>query len=1051
MTTELEQCVQADGTIRLPLAGSYSKRAVQIPVGFWLGLSDDEIADYALSDAQLFPLVWGLVRPRADGRYSPAEVYFLAGRKEVNRYGEGWRRVRSGVATMRRYWVSVWSLELGLRVADGDGLAARIFNAELFRFFSERLEHRGATVQYELGGVEGVVVDGARSIEAVVTLPVRVPAVGWAREAKVRAVAEEASTLYDGWLASTAQALGPQGMARWMGRRYPFFVGGLGLPTGASERALRFFGGVAIGAREGMTQGALELGLPAGDAVVPEKVLGICRRALRVYVAAHYPRLEYSSRASGVGKLDAMVGAARVVRFGTKEVVGVEGIEKKAFYNFPVGVQESFASWAGVVAASFRALCSAGASQVLEGEAKEFFGELGFRFEPGLEIRFVEGWPRKQVQKIVERAAVKEDAAWCYGRLATLVRRLVDQHMEAGGLRLDFRVELGEDSLFGSRPELAGGGASYWEQVEDVAAVRLGNSQARKLGVALVAPPESRSIDWGDVGDRRSFSERWLNEHVKEICPSYWDHWSKQVEVGRQQDKEEGKGVFPTMRNGEVVKLCYSWLQGTNEQWAKGVVCLEGAMRAYLRGVGFGILSDGGLKPSEYGEGKSRLGGVGLFWQELGVTNGLASRVDMAAVPSWRWYLLREAYLAAYVWAWAEFLYGDWSPLNFRWKSRFRRSLSLMSGLVGVTTRPLPPQAWEGGSVPAWEGLPLGVDIEKENLSGATFLNFVGLDSLGGDLVRSTGDKEARGFLCGGKPFQLAAAMFPSVLKPSDKVHNYPVMGGILVSSFRGPGWFEFKESDKRWHVVKQYTGTWCYGLGGWENGRAFQLLGNWFVTGQSRYMSLLVGQAFQRWCNGNGVDPQSLPVWGQFGLLNSEQWLSSVGMTPLFEGATGGGDLEGFGVPMFSGAYQFDAWVKLGKEALRGWSLVEQAPLSYPMTTLRSCFTDRLMAGHSVAWLDRVLRGLGHGVDPVQLSLPLVEAPAELMAGLPASEQEAFTRWRERIWAPLLRCDLKYLPQRPWNETEEWFWPGECFSPTVEALWRDWVRPWAQGRPERK
>lgn len=1055
MPNLLAECRVGD-VVRLPLGRPVAVRGSAIGSAWWLGLGNKALAAYALQDQELFLLVWGMAGARTDPGETPASLYFdAAGR--VDPLAPGCRRVLARVGRMRRQWAFAWRSLMGLILTERDTVADRVMAAEAFRFLGEALVSAGRA-----GALGGPAPGNAGALDAGVYWPVRSVSAHPCFKQGLKPVGEGANSAFELWFRGSVMGWGIQGAARWVARRWALLDACLGLPARARELGGLFGDGSPFRVSEGrcaplvaplavaQVPPALP-GLEAGPVVAPT-ALEHCRRALGLYARDRFDVTTFGTRRRRGDRELPPVGAGLGRRFGGGPQVPVAGLPSGRLRALPPAVRYAFVRWAGMVGRSFVQLCSApdvASVPTLGEDAAQLFRRLGFRMGPPLDACFARGWCHHEVSFILAEAGVGDDRVDFSERLAGLVSELIAQHMAAAGLRRVFHLEQSVDSLFGVRPALASPG-SFWDDVEAAATVRLANRSASVLGVAFSTASGLRRLDWGPVQDRRSFAERWLNKSFESSCPTYFAMWKRHQALSQAQDRWEASHrgqVFCPMPVPPAQRLlpAMSWLQSVNEQWARGLVCLEGAQRAYLRYVHLGLGVPSVVEAAEPGAG------AGKFWRELGASGGFAAE----AVPAWRWYLLREAYLLSMVWSWAQFLHGDWAPLSPVWTARFRGALGQYSSLVGMNGR--------RANVPYWEGLPLGLGKDLGDCT-AVYLglvggDFIGLDALDafraatpGLTVLSEAQRAAagRGFRYKGKLFVADPGLFGLPFGPGltpAPLQHYPVAGGLLLSSYRGPGRFHYSPSSG-WEDAGGYEGVGMFGPSGREAARAFQLVANWFLAGHARYGSLRLGWQFREWVRKTGLSQVGLPMWGQFGLLDSQEWVESDGVSALFDGLVPGAHLEAFRHPSFA-SDNFKSWVGLGGDLLKAWALVERSPLSFPMVSIRALASQRLTAALPIAWFDRTLRALARGRDPVNPTSPLTAMLEWLNPTQDAQVTADFLAWRRTIWAPLLRvgCALDRLALRPWDELERWDWQRGSWDPLVESLWRDWMRPWAQGR----
>ena len=240
-------------------------------------------------------------------------------------------------------------------------------------------------------------------------------------------------------------------------------------------------------------------------------------------------------------------------------------------------------------------------------------------------------WVEAEADAIIQRSPIV--GSWSRPEIVRRIDQQVNDWMKF--------VEPAPDNTFGQRP---GTNPAYWDIAEHYANRALDGNADLPEPQATVLPQKPISI-WSSPVYGRSFFYRRL--------------------VGDRLEKRH-LHINPLDR---FCRMETSWLRGANAFWARGVVALEGAARAFLRRQGFGLH-----------------GRAGEFWQEIGWTN-THQKSPQSAIPAWRWQLSREAYLASFIWAWGELLNSSWSPFDLDCRRELRRALTSTSAMFGWNGR----------------------------------------------------------------------------------------------------------------------------------------------------------------------------------------------------------------------------------------------------------------------------------------------------------------------------------------------------------------------------
>ena len=285
---------------------------------------------------------------------------------------------------------------------------------------------------------------------------------------------------------------------------------------------------------------------------------------------------------------------------------------------------------------------------------------------------------------------------------------------------------------------------------------------------------------------------------------------------------------------------------------------------------------------------------------------------------------------------------------------------------------------------------------------------------------------------------------------PVDPTDVGQIIGTAIPFTLRDrPGCFRLDSHGKwvgdvsiEYHPFKQFVGNHSLlGLHTAEEICAFNLLGNLLLAPQSRYASLRFGFKFKRALKRAGLPDVGLPLFGQFGLLETQEWLKSPGLWLLFDGCRLGPSERGLLVRKRIPMDEFGNWLQLlPEQIIRLWKNVERAPLSFPLIAPNTGQpdSDHLWA---IKWMGRLVRSAAHGKCPFSL-LPINQNPYQN----PGGDPKAFIDWRQRIWGPIY---AGLLPERGPSLDE-----GECadgthgiLSSCMDLLYRDWVQGWGHHR----
>jgi hypothetical protein len=947
--------------LRFPVVPRYRDRALAIGGMNWLAYSDDELLRVALEDEKLFSLVCGFTRdlPAAAANYVAPEGEYL----DLSLYG--WRGVRKRIGLMRAEWVAGWEHVQGLGLLPGDDLVMRYMNGLLLGRYGRVLTDRGVTFASErcLDGRQGGLLYPVWG-----SLPPADRLLGLELSRRFWELVE--LKVHGLSVASFARKLVPV-IGVWlrrMGRIYP-----------------------PVLLRPKDSEDGVSKGLPGMEV---SDLAGVHRRVcalLQACLDLHFGGSLFGVRTTPSSGVDEVIGGGEVQIFGRSETVVVSGISRKCLQYLPSSFAAQLVAWGEAARGAFTELGllkDATDTGRLSPESVVFFERLGWEVNGGV-LRFdlQPGWSEREVSRLIgllddsTRVALLRKGCQMG---ANFMEKVVAGYMEAQRLRTRFSVEAQPDGVFGMRPGLVGDAARFWDQAEAHAAAELVRSAAKGL-VELGKP---RPLDWGAVGSHRSFVDRFDAPGFEAAMTGYYT-----------------PSFSPPDRT-------FSWFRLLGDQWARGVVILEGAMRAYLRATGFSF--------------KGPEGQVS-FWGELGVGEG-GGRLP-PQVPAWRWLILREAYLAAYVWAWGQLLYGGWSPMDRSSVCLFRKVLASYSSTFGAVAR--------GSDTPFWQGVPLLVkgDERGNRYVGVRRLG-LGFDQHLMEFISTNEEPDSLGFSYGGKRFLLPT-------KGRGTFRVIPVAG--VPDQVERMGFFH-QAAQGEWYVDVTEGAALGSGMVGVKDatmGRAAQMVGLWFMAGQNRYTSLVFGQELAKWVQSRRLSTRGLPAWAPFGLLGLKEWAATPGPGALFSSGVPVELESAEAFKSWNGLAQvpdFKEWAGLGSEGIvKAWAATEQAPMSFPLWPVSvttesppNCYFS------SFFWFDRTLRAVGRGLDPT-LCLPLEQTR---YAGMMEGEARDLKRWREVVWKPLLGS-AGMGRSVAWGGSQEAVLPEGGLSPAVESLWRDWMKPW--------
>ena len=643
------------------------------------------------------------------------------------------------------------------------------------------------------------------------------------------------------------------------------------------------------------------------------------------------------------------VGRHRVMvkRYGENEAA-------VALPEFPLGcasaygdeVQRRLGEWVAVGERAFARLggCgNVGAIGELEKEVVQYLSGVGGDFREGLVVRSGEKWAKELL------------ASWSIsdGALGRVMEAWVGSCWEAVGLGFANTYTLNSDGSGYKGVTSLLGNVRGFERVSDAAVMQLAVSQIAK-GEQLRDPRFSQ-VSWHGVLGKRTFTE----QYFPGVTEKYYGPWVENQELGD--------------RNARALT---SYVTDVGGAGGLGGICLEGMMRGYMRHAGFGI-----------GKGL----GDGEFWTGA-ITKG--SR----GMPGWRWQLVREVWLAAYLWSWVQWLGfgngGRWLGIFAVLRERMRRILPVVGQMCccGWGARQVIPR-WGGKAVPR---------VVARDAAHAFYLNL----ELPALLLRD-------GIMASGKPLGVPGGRVGIAVdgKRYDygfgdgELFGHGVVGGLRMGSLQLGGPWSCMEGE--WRGVDEWTGSSVLGISNAGYLTALRMYSTLFAWGSSRASMVGFRGGLGNHLERVRVDAEALGLWSPAGVIGARQWRMlaegmrrGTGMTGLFGTLwTQTGDNTSKMQPVLAaldgecmvGAVKQDVRVSGWDvaEFMRVWELVEASPLSVPT----GVFEDETLAVGPIELLVRVMRAVIRGVDPIALR-PLTE-----VGWLTGAEAELFTGYRKRIW----------------------------------------------------
>ena len=387
--------------------------------------------------------------------------------------------------------------------------------------------------------------------------------------------------------------------------------------------------------------------------------------------------------------------------------------------------------------------------------------------------------------------------------VAGVISRKVDDWVRNLNRLRKMTAKSESDEQFFRRPAASD---EHWAFAEASAAQALA---VEAEGCSLIGGEEKRCL-WGEREYYRSF---WYDSFVGRLHRS-------------------GPVLNPVHRSDAPNT---SWLRSPNSYWARGVVCHEGAMSAYFRRAGFAIS-----------------GPPGKFWQQLGwFKYDTGSSIE--SIKPWRWQLLREAYLAAWVWAFAQMLYSFWSPYEAQCRADLVKAMKSLSAMFDWYWRGK-PMKWCDKSVdffspssaidfdPFFDGPCEDVDETTKRMIGEIISSETAFYPFANWAPRNSGPQQLRYY---GKSFAVPA-------QDSRLIWS----AAIPFTLVDRPGCFR-QNAAGRWisdplisqQPFRDFVGNHCLlGLSTKEEYCAFHLLTNLILTPQSRFAALRLGGRFRNW-----------------------------------------------------------------------------------------------------------------------------------------------------------------------------------------------------------
>lgn len=461
-----------------------------------------------------------------------------------------------------------------------------------------------------------------------------------------------------------------------------------------------------------------------------------------------------------------------------------------------------------------------------------------------------------------------------------------------------------------------------------------------------------------------------------------------------------------------------SWIRGLDRFWAMALVALEGAITAYLQVAGFGL----------------------DYWREVLGWKKLSSPPALHDIPAWKWHLLREAYVVAWLWGLAFVIYSLWSPLDADCQSDLRQALMSLAAMMGWRWG-LRPLRWRGRDIKIYSHPDSLVShfhagaIEVKNCAPfSDKANWI-IDHLIAEETAFQGPDltPTRSFQYQNRENKVDtqdSRLIWAAARPSSLIYRPGVFRRDNCGDWVGDNSLEeplFQKFDGEHQCL--------LGLSTLPQARAFQLLGNLLLAPQSRLATLRLGIKFKQMRSREDMPDILVKMCGQFGRLSTLEWIGGARLTTLFAGChldqAGERLLRPIPIPIDD----FAAWQAVAPAARYAlWAKILTAPLSYPLIVPNQGqpHTDFLSP---IRWIERLLFSLGRGLCPFSLQ-PLQNVPFTL----PRKEAEMFLRLRRRIMAPLFPCGIpkfaQPLPKAQWTPTKT-----SLLASYVGDIYRDWFQ----------
>lgn len=937
----LKHCVSGDRVVLPRVGGTLSSRAWSVLASIWLSRDDEAVLEYSLTDSAIFPLVWG----GGKSVVRPWVEFVGPGGDEVVMAANGVQTVLHRVGTMRRVWVDTVQLLCGLRlVGDGD-VASRYMDGELLEAFGVALEQSGVKVKWL--GVAGS--------------PFRLPDVTVLKGGGVGEIGRRVGAEYWGEFVRVQQVVGLTRLSDLVGRRCGL-VAATACKGSSKGMALDGFANMDEDGQLGHRLSSLgELrwfGLRNGEVWVANGDRALRSKFNRIAVCFR------SALSVGEGGGVVVPGSVSV----DDRAVGVFGdhlvsrvlpaFRWNLVFQYGAGVQTRLREWVELGVQSFRYLGGCGTVKDLAGIPdmnRRHLASVGGEFGEGLVASERPRWALELVSRWGDGGELGPGDTM----LAKLLTSWVEECWVAVGLgyTVGFDLQRDGDGYAGMTALVLRGGSGALERVSEAALLRLRDEENAGIGDEAKKDPRFSRVSWfGDSG-QRSFADQYFST----VASKYYPAWSEL----RDRSEREGKTVTSFVNDvGAVVGV--------------SGICLEGLMRGYLRYSGMGVA-----------------GGLGEFWEGVG---------RKSVVPAWRWQLVREAWLAAYLWAWVEWLgfggRGKWLGVFEDLRGRMRRVLPVVGQMCCCQ--------WSG-SPPRWNGEIIGRPPVSDNRLGV-YLSLESPPLLQIDYLLVTGMQGGGGV--GVKVDMDGRTVNYGVNAPGGAL-GWGVIGGPRMESLLAPG--PWRAHD---------DGTW-EALNTWEGGRrilgvcnepylaAIRVYSGMLSWGSSRGAMVGYRQGLAGHLEQMHVDPAALDLWTPAGVMAPSQWRevagcldpSGVSMLSLFgplwsmvapecppelhrlSPLTGKLDGVKFSVGGVGYQSQISTWTL--DAFLRIWSKVEASPLAVPL------YVGGLSGGIGVfQLLVRTMRAVMRGVSPVDLAA-LCDAPA----GITGRDAEEFLECRRRIW----------------------------------------------------